>query len=143
MKVVLDTNVLVSGLLTPYGPPGEIVRTVFAGKLSLCMDARILLEYEEVLHRPKFQFDSDNIDILIDFIKRNGHFFSAPPLRNPLPDSDDEPFIEVARAAGADALITGNLAHFPSDRREGVVVVSPSTFLDDYRNNLGHTGYPA
>ncbi len=55
MKIVLDTNVLVSGLLTPFGPTGEIVRMVSAGELILAIDARILSEYQEVLHRPKFK----------------------------------------------------------------------------------------
>ena len=48
MKVVLDTNVLVSGLLNPYGPPGRIVQLAAAGELQLCLDARILAEYREV-----------------------------------------------------------------------------------------------
>ena len=65
MKIVLDTNVLVSGLLTPFGPCGEIVRMVSAGKLILYIDARILSEYNEVLQRPKFKFNNDHIDTLI------------------------------------------------------------------------------
>jgi putative PIN family toxin of toxin-antitoxin system len=65
MKIVLDTNVLVSGLLTPFGPCGKIVRMVSAGKLILYIDARILSEYNEVLQRPKFKFNNDHIDTLI------------------------------------------------------------------------------
>ena len=61
MKIVLDTNVLVSGLLTPFGPSGEIVRMISAGELILHVDARILSEYQEVLNRPKFQFDKDHV----------------------------------------------------------------------------------
>jgi len=53
MKIVLDTNVLVSGLLTPFGTSGEIVRMVSAGRLNLCIDARILLEYIEY-YRKKY-----------------------------------------------------------------------------------------
>ena len=59
MRIVLDTNVLVSGLLTPFGSSGEIVRMVFSGELILCIDARILSEYKEVLNRPKFKFDEN------------------------------------------------------------------------------------
>ena len=72
MNIVLDTNVLVSGLLTPFGTSGEIVRMVSAGKLILQYDSRILLEYQEVLYRSKFQFDKDQIDSLIDYIRKNG-----------------------------------------------------------------------
>ena len=53
MRVVLDTNVLVSGLLTPSGPCGQIVELVLDGVLDLCVDGRILDEYEDVLRRPK------------------------------------------------------------------------------------------
>jgi predicted nucleic acid-binding protein len=47
MRIVVDTNVLVSGLLSPFGPPGVIVSLTAAGRLSLCYDARILAEYAE------------------------------------------------------------------------------------------------
>ena len=98
MKTVLDTNVLVSGLLTPFGPRGKIVQMVSADELILFIDARILSEYQEVLHRPKFKFNKDHINILLDFIKLYGQFVSSLPLKNRLPDLDDEPFLEVAVA---------------------------------------------
>ncbi len=98
MKIVLDTNVLVSGLLTPFGPGGEIVRMVSAGKLILYLDARILLEYQEVLYRPKFKFNKDHVNMLLDFIKQYGQYVSTVPLKNRLPDLDDEPFLEAAIA---------------------------------------------
>ena len=72
MIIVLDTNVLVSGLLTPFGSSGEIVRMITSGRLILEYDSRILIEYEEVLNRSKFQFDKGLIDLLIDYIKKNG-----------------------------------------------------------------------
>ena len=98
MKIVLDTNVLVSGLLTPFGPSGEIVRMVSAGELILYIDARILSEYQEVLHRPKFKFNKDLISILLDFIKLHGQFISSLPLKSRLPDPDDE--LEATRVTG-------------------------------------------
>lgn len=57
MLAVLDTNVVVSGLLKPYSSAGYIVRLVAEGALQVAYDARILLEYREVLARPKFGFD--------------------------------------------------------------------------------------
>ena len=133
MNIVLDTNVLVSGLLTPFGSSGEIIRMVSAGELILCIDARILSEYQEVLNRPKFQFDNDHISVLIDFIKLHGQFISSLPLDRHLPDPDDEPFLEVAIAGKVPVLITGNSAHFPLSSREGVKILSPTKFLDYYR----------
>ena len=134
MKIVLDTNVLVSGLLTPFGPSGEIVRMVFAGELILYLDARILSEYQEVLHRPKFKFNKDHLSMLLDFIERYGQFVSSLPLKNRLPDPDDEPFLEVSIAGKVRSLITGNMVHYPPQVREGITIFSPSEFLEFFRN---------
>lgn len=139
MKIVLNTNVLVSGLLTPFGPGGEIVRMISAGKLVLCLDARILLEYQEVLYRPKFQFDKEHINTLLDFIKQYGQFVSTVPLKDRLSDPDDEPFLEASIAVKARCLITGNLAHFPHSSRQGIKILSPSEFLDFYRSQIEDT----
>lgn len=136
MKIVLDTNVLVSGLLTPFGPSGEIVRMVSAGKLILYIDARILSEYHEVLQRPKFKFNNDHINTLVSFIKRNGQFVSALPIKSPLPDPDDEPFLQVAIAGNVSSLITGNIVHYPPSHREGINILSPSEFLGYYRKKM-------
>ena len=133
MKIVLDTNVLVSGLLIPFGSSGEIVRMVFSGELLLYIDARILSEYQDVLHRQKFNFDKDHIGILLDFIKLYGQFISSSPLTNRLPDPDDEPFLEVAIAGRVRSLVTGNTAHYPSQLREGINIYSPSEFIEFYR----------
>ena len=133
MKIVLDTNVLVSGLLTPFGPSGKIVRMVSAGELILYIDARILSEYQEVLHCPKFKFNKDHISILLDFIKLYGQFVSSLPLKNRLPDPDDEPFLEVAIAGKVRSLIIGNIVHYPPSSRKGIKIFSPSEFLEFFR----------
>ena len=134
MKIVLDTNVLVSGLLTPFGSSGKIVRMVFSNQLILFLDARILSEYRDVLHRPKFSFNTDDVAVLLEFIKYYGQFVSGSPLCDPLPDSDDEPFLEVAIAGNVSALITGNTAHFPVYLLKGVRLFSPTEFVAFYRN---------
>lgn len=133
MKVVVDTNVLVAGLLSPFGPPGEIVRMIASGTLHLCFDARILTEYSEVLARPKFQFKSELTQALLEQIKTEGLSVAGDPLPARLPDPTDEPFFEAAIAGDADCLITGNIKHFPSAKRQGAVVLSPSEFLDYFR----------
>jgi putative PIN family toxin of toxin-antitoxin system len=129
VKLVLDTNVLVSGLLTPFGPCGEIVRMLPAGAFELCVDARILLEYDEVLRRPRFAFDPAKVEVVMTYIRNWAQPYSTVPLRQCLPDDDDAPFLEVALSAKADALVTGNKAHFPPDRRAGINVLSPREFL--------------
>ncbi|MDL1979606.1 MAG: putative toxin-antitoxin system toxin component, PIN family [Deltaproteobacteria bacterium] len=139
MKIVLDTNVFVSGLLTPFGSSGEIVRMVFSGELTVCIDARILAEYRDVLHRPKFKFNQDHIGILLDFIKQYGQVTSSLPLKNRLPDPDDEPFLEVAIAGRVKFLVTGNRKHYPSSVFKGINIFSPSEFLEFYRKQDNDT----
>jgi putative PIN family toxin of toxin-antitoxin system len=133
LRVVLDTNVLVSGLLAPFGPPGVIVRMVVSGALILCVDARVLLEYHDVLRRPRFNFDEDAIAALMDYIEATSDTAAAVPLAKHLPDADDEAFLEVAIACAARYLVTGNLDHFPGHLRAGVSVVSPREFVELYR----------
>jgi putative PIN family toxin of toxin-antitoxin system len=126
MNIVLDTNVLVAGLLSPFGPCGEIVRMVSSGKLVLSVDARILSEYDEVLHRPKFKFEKDKVNALLDQIERRGRKVASSPLLHSLPDPDDEPFLEVAIAGHVACLITGNQSHFPPKLCMGIKVLSPN-----------------
>ena len=56
MRVVVDTNVIVSGILNPHGPPGRVVDALLSGNNSALHDDRILSEYREVLLRPTFGF---------------------------------------------------------------------------------------
>ncbi len=133
MKIVLDTNVLVAGLLSPFGSCAEIVRMVSSGELTLYFDARILYEYNEVLHRPKFRFSGDKVIALLDHIERGGHIVPSSPLSSSLPDRGDEPFLEAAIAGQAVCLVTGNRSHFPSKLCQGVKVLSPSEFLTFYK----------
>jgi putative PIN family toxin of toxin-antitoxin system len=132
MKIVLDTNVLVAGLLSPFGPCGQIVRMVSSGELVLCLDARILSEYHDVLRRPKFRFEQDKVAALMDYIEYRGQIVTSSPLSRSLPDPDDEPFLEIALSSDAEYLITGNHAHYPLYLCKGARVLSPADFLKHY-----------
>lgn len=139
MKIVLDTNVFVSGLLSPFGNPAEILRMVSSGELQLSFDARILSEYREVLHRPKFQFEGSKVQALLDQIEHCGQTVAPNPLRRSLPDPDDDPFLEAAIAGKVECLVTGNLKHFPPKMRCRVQALSPATFLTFYRKQMKST----
>lgn len=134
MKVVLDTNVLVSGLLCPFGASGEIVRMVAGGILKLSYDARIISEYRNVLLRPKFSFNQIHVDYLLDQIEAEGEIVSGEPLQERLPDRSDEAFLETAIAGKVRCLITCNLKHYPVNKRRDISVVSPVEFLEIYRD---------
>lgn len=129
MKIVLDTNVIVSGLLNPEGSPGRLVDLFLAREVDLLVDDRILTEYRAVLRRTKFGFDPVDISDFLDLVEADATKINAPPLKLVLRDEADRPFLEVAVAADADFLVTGNTRHFqvPSIRRS--LVVTPAEFL--------------
>jgi len=136
MRVVLDTNVVVSGLLSPFGPPGEIMRMVSSGVITLCIDARILTEYVEVLARPKLGFNQEAVKALLDFIEVTGQTVASTPLPRSLPDSDDNPILEIALAGKASYLVTSSLKDYHKDWCFGMAVVSPAEFVVAYRKGL-------
>jgi len=130
LKIVLDTNVLVSGILSPNGPPAAVLRALLTERVSLCFDERMVSEYRDVLTRSKFSFDREAVEELISFLEAAGTPTLAAPLPVTLPDPWDQMFIEVAVASQADFLVTANLKHFPEEAQAGVSVVSPRTFLE-------------
>lgn len=132
MIVVLDTNILVSALLSPFGPPARVLDLVLAGELRTAFDDRVLAEYRDVLSRPRFGFDSADVGALLDFLEAEGEAVIATPWPHALPDPDDAAFVEVAMAAQA-ILITGNLRHFPTEACPDVVVMLPADFLEFWR----------
>lgn len=133
MRIVLDTNVLVSGLLNSQGAPARIVALALAGAVQICHDNRILAEYTEVLARPRFKFDPQHVRDVMGKLEQDG--IPIQPSSEPLglPDIDDEPFLAAALAASADFLITGNLKHYPPDKRRGCAVISPADFMSAWR----------
>ena len=128
MKIVVDTNVLVSGLLSPQGAPAAVLRYILSGSALVCFDERILSEYRGVLARRKFGFDATQVANLLEFLETHGEPTLARLLDLPLPDPSDGVFIEVAIASDADCLVTGNLKHFPTEFLRGVRVVTPRAF---------------
>lgn len=132
VRVVIDTNVLVSGLLGVYSYPARIIDLVYSGRFHCVHDDRILMEYREVLSRPKFAsaISEHERDDLIDYLDRWGlHVLPGPigPLAATAPDPFDLPFVEAAVAGQASYIITGNTTHFDffSDNHWGIRVLTP------------------
>jgi putative PIN family toxin of toxin-antitoxin system len=123
-KVVLDTNILVSALLTS-GPPAVIVDLIADGNIIPFFSAPILHEYREVLSRKKFGFDSAHVTRLIDDIVRTGIAVEGRQFeKNKKVNDDDRIFYNAAKEAGG-YLITGNIRHFPKE----TFIVTPAQFL--------------
>jgi uncharacterized protein len=128
MKIVLDTNVLVSGLLNPDGNPAIILSLIINGKIKILYDNRIVSEYIDVLNRKKFGFKPAWIKPIIDFIQNEGEFIAANPISKIFNDEDDKKFYEVAKTGEADFILTGNINHFPKEEQ----IVTPSQFINNY-----------
>jgi putative PIN family toxin of toxin-antitoxin system len=79
MKVVLDTNIIVSAFLNPRGIPAEILSLVLSEKIILCYDNKILSEYIEVLTRSKFNFNRELVSDFLEFVKSHGEFILTEP----------------------------------------------------------------
>ena len=135
-RVVLDTNVVVSGLLNSFGAPGRVLDLALAGELAVAYDDRVLSEWREVLQREKFGFSPADVGSLLAFFEEEGLRVAPSPLGVELPDPDDLPFLEVAREAGA-TLITGNLRHYPPESRRGVEAMGPAAFLEEWTRRAG------
>ena len=125
MKIVLDTNVIISALINPNGIPAQILNLVINGKILFYYDNRILTEYSDVLRRKKFGFEEEWVNTFIDFIKNEGEFVIAEPLKMAFEDEEDKKFYEVAKSGKVFYLVTGNKRHFPKDK----IVVTPKEFM--------------
>jgi len=122
---VLDTNVVVSGLLSPSGPPGRLVDVLLGRRLRLALDDRIEIEYREVLARPRLGIEPVRREAFLAILQFQDHVTGMPwPHRLP-PDEDDVVFLEVALQTAARAVVTGNLKHFPTGSRGPATVMSP------------------
>jgi putative PIN family toxin of toxin-antitoxin system len=135
IRAVIDTNVLVSGMLSGDGPPGAILGLTLRGLIMPVFNGQILAEYDRVLHRPRFGFVIPEIRSIIDTIEGIGLETQEGAWPEALPDRDDEKFL-VAAAAGDAVLITGNLRDFPAPARRHVAVLSPRQFLDSHADRI-------
>ena len=141
MKIVLDTNVVVSGLLQPKGNPAQVLALALAGAVKVCYDERVLAEYADVLARPRFKFDQARVAEVLTKLQADGLAVDATGTRNlGLPDPDDEPFLGVALAGQVDYLVTGNLADYPAERRRACAVVGPAEFMRVWRKESQSEG---
>jgi putative PIN family toxin of toxin-antitoxin system len=130
MRVVLDTNVLVSALLKPESVPDRALGALWSHGATVLYDARIASEYRTVLARPKFMaIDRSRADALLDAIARRGTMLEhVEPWHGAMTDDDDRIFVEVALSGRADGIVTGNGRHYPGDL--GFEVIPPARLLE-------------
>jgi putative PIN family toxin of toxin-antitoxin system len=129
---VIDTNVVVSGLLSANGPCARILDAVVQGRVNLVYDARILAEYRDVLCRPRLKLKPALVMHFLEAL--SGQFLvTAERAVAGGPDPDDQKFVEVALAVPDRTIVTGNLADFPSRILHGVRLLTPVQALAELR----------
>lgn len=132
VDIVLDTNILFSGLYSQYGASYSLLSKIGRGKINLHVSVPLVFEYEEVLKRNQKELglSPEEIDDVLEFLCSVSmpHFlyFSWRPCLN---DPDDEMLLELAIAANARYIITYNVRHFKGLRGFNVRAIKPSDFL--------------
>ncbi len=129
MRLVFDTNVLVSALLNPGRTPDLALEAARRAGVTVLVDDRIEAEYREVLARPKFRKvdPAKREALLTETLTGCERVTVTAPFEGALIDVDDRVFVEVALAGHALALVTGNTKHYPTDL--GFEVLTPAALL--------------
>ena len=114
---VIDTNVFISALLSKRDDAAtvKVLEAMFDGKIVPLYHEEILAEYDEVLHRNKFHFKEETIQVILKAVKQYGLEVFPRPTGEILVDMDDLVFYEVAMEKRDDDayLVTGNQKHYP------------------------------
>jgi len=124
LRLVLDTNILVSAALKP----ASLQRTTFLLALTkparLYVSPAILAEYRDVLSRPELRISRGSRLQLLQLVRNRSHLVNPLRRLEVCPDPDGNRFLEAADKSGADYLITGNLRHFPAFWKKTKIVSS-------------------
>jgi len=131
VRLVLDTNVVISAFINPSGKPSQVIKIALSRKAELYYNSTILCEYESVMLRPKFRekIDPDNVQRFINLLRSIGVSFSSLPGAVKLSDESDQIFYDTAAGSGS-ILISGNAKHFPKDP----FIMTPTDFLKRFES---------
>jgi putative PIN family toxin of toxin-antitoxin system len=128
VRVVLDTNILVSACWKPGGNEAEVARLATTGRITPCVSTAIVAEYRDVFSRRKlFGISALTTELLASLERSAVTVETGAPVQASV-DDDDNRFLECVDAAGAEFLITGNLRHYP-EVWGAARVVNARTFL--------------
>ncbi len=129
IRVVIDTNVVISALLHASSVPEAVINLGVSGNVRWVASEPILAEYAEVLRRPRLAIDLAKAANAMKKI-RASVFLVAPTVRiDATSDPDDNMFLECAQAGDADYIVTGNIRHFPKTWQK-TQIVTPREFID-------------
>lgn len=132
MKVVLDTNVFISGVFFG-GPPYQILRAWRDGKVQLVVSQDILEEYQQVEEILSERFPGVQLGPIFELLTVEAELTFVPSLPEPVcDDPDDDKFLACAIASEAKLIISGDKHLLKVSGYRGVQVLRPRKFVDDY-----------
>jgi putative PIN family toxin of toxin-antitoxin system len=132
VKVVLDTNVLVSGILFT-GPPHQILLAWSDGRFELVFSTDIYEEYRRVASELQHEFPRVDLEAALDLVLVNAHAFPpAAPDGRICTDPDDDKFLACALASGAGTIVSGDKHLLSVSGYRGIEVLRPRTFFERY-----------
>ena len=128
VRVVIDTNIVVSAALKPNGLQRTVLLLAITKPARLYVSGAIFAEYRAVLSRPELQIRKGLRQQLLQLIRSRAYPVVPRHSLEVAKDADDNKFLECADAARADYLVTGNLRHFPRFWKK-TTVVTPREFI--------------
>ena len=132
MKVILDTNVFVSGVFF-RGLPYKILEAWRDGKIQLLLSPAILEEYQRVMRDLAVRFPDIEVEALLDFLIVHSEFVLPPPLPSVVQaDPSDDKFLECAVAGEAICIVTGDKHLLKLVTFKGTSILKPREFVEQY-----------
>ena len=134
-KLILDTNVLVSALISSSIPSKILYELVLTQKVVICLSEEVLAEYVEVLNRDKFAKFANfktKAEVVLNRLREIAVFYQTDRKVEVLTDLSDNKFLELAAASAADYLTTGNTLDFTITEFERSKILTPRTYWDNY-----------
>ena len=129
LRLVVDTNIIVSAALKPDGLQRTVFLLAMTKPASLYVTEEIIAEYHDVLSRAELKIRKGLRQQLLQLIQNHTHQVKPSRPLQVTNDPDDNKFLECADAARADYLVTGNQRHFPKFWKKTKVITSRE-FID-------------
>jgi putative PIN family toxin of toxin-antitoxin system len=132
MKIVLDTNVLISGIFFT-GPPYQILKAWQENKIKIIVSEDILSEYQRVAEELSHQFPSVDIDQILELITVHAEIVDSSDFQITIcEDPDDNKFISCALASKSKIIVSGDKHLLKINGYKGIQVLKPREFTDKY-----------
>ncbi len=134
MRVVCDTNVLLSGFLFG-GHCRTIIRLISEGRLDGFVSSALVAEFEGVLLRPKFGLTANQVGAVVDLVRQT--FVPVSPAESVTfvnEDPDDDAVLEAALAAGAEVVVSGDSHLLDLREFRGMRIISPASLIEEIQS---------